>query len=376
MDFATLRDCCSVSTCGQQGTKVCPLSRFVNRTLIILPPSGRVGYLLSFPTHEAIKEGPGVKALWINPTPDLMDKQLQRWATMSGVHPIRIPGYWMDKEGLDIPIGAPLQPGEKILYRLHGGAFTICSSHPHDYSALIPRDLLKNCPSFRRAFSVEYRLSVGPPYPARNPFPAALLDTLAGYSYLVNECHYRPSDIIIMGESAGGNLALGLTRYLLQHEHTLNDVPAPPAGLILSSPWVDFSTSHVTPGSSVFLNAESDFVGHLIGLENYSTFAFLGPHGKDGAETNMYISPASLHIEPTFRGFPRTFLIAGEAEVFLDQIKTLRNRMVRDMGEGSDSGQVTYYEAPDSIHSPISLPWHEPERSDVYQHIAEWMDML
>ncbi|EGO01322.1 hypothetical protein SERLA73DRAFT_179485 [Serpula lacrymans var. lacrymans S7.3] len=337
----------------------------------------KVGSMLSFPTHEAIKEGPGVKALWINPVPELMNKQLQQWAAISGVQPIRIPGYWMDKQGLDFTIGAPLQSGEKILYRLHGGAYTLLSSHPDDRSAKYARDLLNKCSSFRRAFSVEYRLSVGPPYPARNPFPAALLDAIAGYAYLVNECKYNPSDIVIAGESAGANLALALTRYLLECQGDSKDnVFEPPAGLILLSAWVDLSTSHVKPGLSPFLNAESDYVSQLTPLDCYSKIAFLGPHGREGAETNEYISPASLHIDSTFYRFPRTILIAGGSEMFLDQIKTLKSRMVRDMGEGNGAGQVTYLEMPDSIHSFISWPKYEPQCTDALLKIAEWADVF
>ena len=39
-----------------------------------------------------------------------------------------------------------------------------------------------------------------------------------------------------------------------------------------------------------------------------------------------------------------------------DEIRELRDRMARDMGETN----VTYVEAPDAVHDYCSLDWHEP----------------
>ena len=58
------------------------------------------------------------------------------------------------------------------------------------------------------------RLTATAPLPGQSPFPAALLDALAGYNYLVNEIGYSPSNTILVGDSVGENLALVLTRYL------------------------------------------------------------------------------------------------------------------------------------------------------------------
>lgn len=39
---------------------------------------------------------------------------------------------------------------------------------------------METCPQFRRMFRIEHRLSSTAPYPAQNPFPAALFDALRG----------------------------------------------------------------------------------------------------------------------------------------------------------------------------------------------------
>lgn len=56
-----------------------------------------------------------------------------------------------------------------------------------------------------RVFALEYRLAFAPPFNvSRNPFPAALIDSIAEYLYLVQDVGFNLSNIIINGDSAGG----------------------------------------------------------------------------------------------------------------------------------------------------------------------------
>ena len=297
--------------------------------------------------------------------------------TTASVTPIRIPGYWMHKRGSTVEIEASPVPGEKVVYYMHGGGYARNSAHPTDPISVIPRDLLKHAESVHRTFSIEYRISsiTTPPNPAQsNPFPAALLDALAGYNYLVNDIGFSPSDIIFSGDSAGGNLAHALARYLVEYNDT-PDMPAPPSALILLSPWTDLGMSHDKPGSSRYKFVDSDYIDSVMGDSDLDyTSAFLGPLGMDGAAHNRYISPASLHISTAvdFTGFPKTFIVAGGAEVLLDQIRTFKERMVKDLGEES----VKYYEAPDGFHDYLVFTWHEPERTDTFKELAKWIKTI
>ncbi len=138
----------------------------------------------------------------------------------------------------------PAQPGERVIINFHGGGFVAQSAHPSDLTQNIdPEGSWKQVKGLRRVLSVEYRLSTaGPHFPPANPFPAALLDAVSAYNYVVSQVGFKPDDIILMGDSAGANLALALTRYLLT-----GLVPSlrPPKGLILNSPWVDLGPSHL-----------------------------------------------------------------------------------------------------------------------------------
>lgn len=318
-----------------------------------------------------------MNGVWVDPVPNLITGDLKVYTETASVTSIRIPGYWTHKLGSIVEVASPPQAGEKLIYFLHGGGYNQLSAHPTDLTAAIPRELLKSIDSVHRVFAVEYRLSSGEPPTVANPFPAALLDALAGYNYLVNVIGFTPLDIIICGDSAGGNLALALTRYLVEYQTSSKvSLPAPPAGMILLSPWSDLSDFHEQPGSSMFSNEHSDFVDNGEIHVNRKKI-FLGPHGLEASETNRYVSPACPSLEINFIGFPRTLITAGGAEMLLDEIKALHQRMVKDLGAGDgvrqNEGKVKYLEAPDSVHDFLLFDWQEPERSSTLKEIAGWI---
>ena len=87
--------------------------------------------------------------------------------------------------------------GPVILY-LHGGAYIVCSIDTHRaLTARMARD------AGGRVFAVQYRLA------PQNEFPAALVDAVMAYRYLVDPpkgaLHKAvdPSKIVIAGDSAG-----------------------------------------------------------------------------------------------------------------------------------------------------------------------------
>ncbi|KAI0248137.1 alpha beta-hydrolase [Lactifluus subvellereus] len=317
--------------------------------------------LTSNADHTMITQGSNVKYVWLNPTPALMNNKLRTWAAEANVVPMRIPGYWFDEEGANTPIGATPRPSEKVIYSLHGGAYIFCSASPDAIHSTLVHGV-------QRIFAVEYRLSrAAPEDTPANAFPAALLDALAGYTYLVQSVGFAPRDIIVEGDSAGGNLALALTRYLVEN-NGLAGLPAPPGALLLLSPWVDVSYTIPPPGSRAAANATVDYIG-APKLSDYARRAFLGPRDP----LDPYISPGSNDPRMpsvSFDGFPRCFVVAGGAELLIDEIGVLVERM-KSMGD-----KVTYYEAPDEVHAYILFSWSEPERTATFRAIAKWLEDL
>jgi acetyl esterase/lipase len=298
--------------------------------------------------------------------------KVKKWAEMVGVDSISIPAYWMEKKGTDLPLNARPEPGEKVLYVLHGGAYTLLSAHPGNLIANIPRGILQHTgPSVRRALTVEYRLSKPSSESPSHPFPTALLDAIAGYKYLIDEVGFAPENIIVEGDSAGGNLTLALVRYLVENRGT-DGIPPVPGAIILVSPWADLSPDWTDPKSSIHTCQASDFVGRLIHTDNRHVRSFLGPHGLEAADTNPYISPASL--APTmppvsFEGYPRTFILGAGAEALCDQIRILRDKM-----EATASSKITYVETPDAWHDFVAFPNYGPERTEALKTIGEWIE--
>ncbi|KAJ3554231.1 hypothetical protein NM688_g3214 [Phlebia brevispora] len=303
-----------------------------------------------------------VGLVWVEPVPELITGDIKKYAITNGVVPSRVAGYWYGDS-------APPSPDEKIIYEVHGGAFVFGDASPVSYlgNAGLCKEMLRHNQEFSKAFQIEYRLSQGPPLPHENPFPAALIDAVAGYHYLVKVMGYKPSNILLMGESAGGGLAISLVRYLITYVPSL----PPPAAVLLMAPFVDGSTTHSGPESSFTMNMRSDFIHPF--FTGYCLRALLGALPLSEADTNPWLSPVSGYLQETsgwFAGFPPTFLIFGEAELIRDANRTLAERMGADMGE-----RFTYLEILDATHIFMNFTWHEPERTEGLKQVAKWLSV-
>lgn len=132
------------------------------------------------------------------------DFQTELRAARDGVEVIRDVAYGPHPVAhrLDVyrPAGAR-RPLPVMLY-IHGGAFMLCSKDTHRSQAL---------QHAHRAgylvFNINYRLA------PQHPFPAAIADACMAYRWVTqNAARFGgdPERIVVAGESAGGNLALGV----------------------------------------------------------------------------------------------------------------------------------------------------------------------
>ncbi|CBQ70327.1 conserved hypothetical protein [Sporisorium reilianum SRZ2] len=273
-------------------------------------------------------------------------------------------------------VGRPAEPGEKVLYHLHGGAYWIGTAHEKDVTAAVNTESLRYMAEIYKArdaatgsssdsgasasspyankllrsFSLDYLLCV-PGRPRAGSYPAALLDALSGYLYLVRELGFSPENVIVAGDSAGGNLAMALCRYLRDEGE---QIAKQPGALLLMSPWVDVSRSHSGPtgapnlDSSVYLNQDSDIISSLIAFRNTAVSAFLGDLPARETYRNPYISPVSLQLPLErggqaphygFHGFPKKiYITTGSAEISYDQHLTLAHRLA----SGTQKGRPVY----------------------------------
>lgn len=113
----------------------------------------------------------------------------------------------------------------KALIYFHGGGHMFGSplSHRHLVSRLAAAAGVV-------AYNMEYRLA------PEHPYPAGLDDAEQAYRFVLGE-EFKPENLVVGGESAGGNLTAAL---LLK----LRDLGlAQPAGAYLLSPWLDLTQS-------------------------------------------------------------------------------------------------------------------------------------
>ncbi|KAI0676023.1 alpha/beta-hydrolase [Trametes maxima] len=311
------------------------------------------------------------KFVWIDPIPsELLRGEVNRVAQITDVRPARIPGYWLFKKGVQWS-GPEARPAEKTVLHMHGGAFHIGTANPSDVTANFMRGILLHSKSVERTFAVDYRLASSSPHPPTNPFPAALLDTIAAYRYLVVDAGFEPRNIVVAGDSAGGNLAVGLVRFLA--ENPAISLP-PPGRLLVASPWLDLSMSRHSPQSSAVRNEPTDIFSSEPGLfSRYGVMSLLGPLDFEEAKTNRYISPVSLHCQSSqglFSGYPETYVVAGGAERILDDSTALTQKLE------SEGVKVVVDIPPDAVHDFVVFTWHEPERTEVIRRVSRWIDAM
>ena len=58
--------------------------------------------------------------VWVNPDPELVVGEIKTYAERQGVEPVKLAGYWYGQRDLEGAVGTPANPGERVIYELHG----------------------------------------------------------------------------------------------------------------------------------------------------------------------------------------------------------------------------------------------------------------
>ncbi|OCH88430.1 alpha/beta-hydrolase [Obba rivulosa] len=318
-------------------------------------------------TYAASAETSGF--VWVDPAPALVVGEIQDMAQINDVQAQKACGFWYGPRGPNSAVGQRASKDEKIIYHMHGGGYVMGTAHPSNKSvSVLFKGFHEHFGSDIRIFALEYRKSCAPPFGSANPFPAAFIDVVAGYRYLIEDLGFEPRNVIVSGDSAGGGLAFGLALYL-----ATNKFPNLPnaAGVLLLSPTVDWAVTHTGRDSAMVRNDASDFV-QAIFSSSYTKRALLGKLPDETAATSMWFSPGSMAIRKppgAFAGLPPTCIVTGGAEITLDPMTTLRDRILEDNGKES----VLYIEMPDATHDFFTVEWHEPERTVGLRQVGSWV---
>lgn len=222
------------------------------------------------------------------------------------------------------------------IIHIHGGAHWLLD--PASY-----RQQLKKLAELTggRVLSLRYRLA------PQNPFPAALLDCLVAYLNLLfppaGSLHaaVSPENIIISGDSAGGNLSLSLLLVLLHLNRTSQPITwngeshliQLPAGLSLHSPWTDLLCSC----PSLETNKAYDYIPppsifpapHSIPYPNCPLWPTPSPRSNIYCEDTFLIHPLVSPLSAgasAWKGSPPILFQIG-TEQLADESKILAARM-------------------------------------------------
>jgi epsilon-lactone hydrolase len=206
------------------------------------------------------------------------------------------PAEWVR---LNAQANASAEPSKRIVLYFHGGGFYFSSPVEH---RLFTWRMAKTCGA--PVLAVDYRKAPD------HAYPAWLDDAMAAYKELLDKGH-AASDIVVSGDSAGGNIALALV-----HRARREGLPLP-GKLILFSPWADLTCQ----GDTFRSNAMRDAMFNAKSVRALAQFLTRDlPDGVDAAHPE--VSP----VYGDFRGFPDMLVFAGSTEVFLDDARQVARR--------------------------------------------------
>lgn len=185
---------------------------------------------------------------------------------------------------------------DKVIMYCHGGGYI---SGGLGYARILAAKLA--IATGIETVSFEYRLS------PENRYPAALEDAIKVWEY-IRECGYGANDIIVAGDSAGGNLALEL---LLELKESCARLPK---ALVLFSPWTDMTCL----SNSYKVYADKD---PLLTYE-YITMARKAYMGDDEDYSNPKYSPLYADLS----NMPPALIQVGSNEILRDDSEKLAKK--------------------------------------------------
>ncbi|MBN1365972.1 MAG: alpha/beta hydrolase [Syntrophaceae bacterium] len=178
---------------------------------------------------------------------------------------------------------SPRTDKSTILY-LHGGAYSMGSSHTHAGITGVLSELTQT-----RVLSVDYRLA------PENPHPAAVEDAVSAYCWLLDQ-GVAAKSIVVGGDSAGGGLTFSTMIALKNKKVRL------PAAVFALSPWVDLALT----GETITTKADIDPMITLSGA-----YYMVELYANDADVRLPLISPLYADL----KGLPPVLIHVGTSEM-------------------------------------------------------------
>ena len=196
---------------------------------------------------------------------------------------------------------------DTVIIHIHGGGFIAMSSITHlihtreiAYKTSIP------------LFSIDYRLA--PKY----PYPNGFEDWVNAYVWLttygLKKMNLNPSKIILIGDSAGGNLISAISVLAIKWGIRVPDM------LILLYPALQFSIESVFPSMFYFLTDPA----LNLSFARFINDSYIQDHKS--AKTDYFLSPLKTP-DDILAKFPKTKILVGTKDPLRDECYVFLNRL-------------------------------------------------
>ncbi len=235
-------------------------------------------------------------------------------------------------------VTVPQSRSERVILYLHGGSFVFRFPNAH---AVLASRLCRRLGA--RALIPDYRLA------PEHPFPAAPEDCHGAYRGLLAQ-GVLPENIVLAGDSAGGNLAL-----VTLHRARMAGEPLPRCAVLLS-PALDCTLG--SPSMSLY-DGEDPMI-QLSALLVLRQFYVPSPY--------QYTDPEVSPLFAEFAGFPPLFLQAGSTEM-------MRDEAIRAADKAHAAGVDVELELWPGVPHVFQIAEFLPEAALAIKHIVRFVRM-
>jgi acetyl esterase/lipase len=253
--------------------------------------------------------------------------------------------------GKEIPVRVFMpedQKDSKVLLFFHGGGWV--TGDIDSYTNLCSR--LAN-ETNRRVISVDYRLA------QEYPFPSGLEDCYYVTKYLFNHLQLlscSENDIILIGDSAGGNLAACVSLLLRDRGENV------PKKQVLIYPATNYDHSENSPYKSVIEFGE-DYILTSKRIQDYMELYVPNPKDRE----SPYVAPI---LAKDLSNQPETLIITAEYDPLRDDCEAYGKKLE------SYGNIVHIFRVKDAVHGYLNSPIENNTIKETYSIIRRFVDNL
>ncbi|KAK3348639.1 Alpha/Beta hydrolase protein [Lasiosphaeria hispida] len=258
----------------------------------------------------------------------------------------------------------------KVVYFLHGGGYAAPLLPGHLEWCLRAYVLAGAAHPGEEVAVAVLQYTLCPPA----QYPSQLKQAVAGLAHLLKS-GVRPRDLVLGGDSAGGNLTAAVLGHLLHpHPEAVEVVLAEPlAGAFLVSPWVSAGTK----GRSFEENQYIDMLSPaMVGKTTAGFVAGVLSYEVQSREGKLWAMPVDGDAEAWFAGLDKivnaVYVTVGGQEILLDQGVELAEAIRR----GNPGVDVRLELAKNEAHDFILLEGAAQRDGDAMTRMKAWVSTV